>query len=109
MEVVSDWWLEIDPKGRLEMPTQKVGELLVLKGIASDVDTAKKIMQKSLQKKEKLTTNEDFNKIFCKCIFKEALINMFESIDNLPDINSDVPLQLKLGTYQRTMMMQGLE
>jgi hypothetical protein len=46
-------------------------------------------------------TIDDFKKIFCKCIFKEALLNMFEAIEKLSTIKGkgDIPLTLKLGTY----------
>jgi hypothetical protein len=54
----------------------------VRKGISTDSDSAKKIIFRLLgSKKEKTMTIDDFNKVFCKCIFKESLIHMFESIE----------------------------
>ena len=111
MEIVYKWWSEVDPKGQLEQPVNKVAELLVSKGISSDIDSAKKILFKYLDKKEKMVTCEDFNQLFCKCIFKDALLSMTSDIDSLnasPSLG-DMPLTLKLGRYQRTLMMQGLE
>jgi hypothetical protein len=34
MEVVDEWWREIDPQKKLETPIQAVAELFVKKGIA---------------------------------------------------------------------------
>lgn len=34
MEVVDEWWKELDPQKRLEVPLSSVGELFVRKGIA---------------------------------------------------------------------------
>ena len=59
----------------------KVQDLLVLKGIAPDIDTAKKIIHKYVQKKEETISFDDFYRIFCKCIFKESLISMYENVN----------------------------
>lgn len=81
--------------------------MFVTKAIATDSDTAKKIIFKLLGcKKDKTMTIDDFNKVFCKCIFKESLVQMFDAIDkvtveNKEEFNSvsEVPLTLKLGAY----------
>lgn len=116
MEVVQQWWLEVDPKKRLEQPLAKVAELLVSKGITTDMDSAKKIISKLLGiphlKNDRHITIDDFNKIFCKCIFKECLIQMFDAIESIYSaasdplqgengslISNEIPLTLKLGAY----------
>ena len=50
-----------------------MAELFVKKGIAPDGEFAKKILLKNIEKKPTVS-NEDFNQIFCKNIFKDALI-----------------------------------
>ncbi len=99
MEIVYQWWVEVDPKGSLEQPINKVAELLVSKGISQDEDSAKKILQKYLDKKARIITCEDFNSLFCKCIFKDALIGMTDEIDLMNSHILDMPLTLKLGKY----------
>ena len=74
MEVVDEWWREVDPQMKLEAPTGLVAELFVKKGLAQDEEFAKKILQKNMQNKAKMVSVEDFNQIFCKNIFKDALI-----------------------------------
>jgi threonyl-tRNA synthetase len=59
---------------KLEAPTGFVAELFVKKGLAQDEEFAKKILQKNMQNKAKMVSVEDFNQIFCKNIFKDALI-----------------------------------
>jgi hypothetical protein len=34
MEIVDEWWLEVDPQKKLEAPMTLVAELFVRKGIA---------------------------------------------------------------------------
>lgn len=81
MEIIHDWWKIIDPQNKLEQKTSKIADLMVSKKIAQDADTATKIIYKATNKREKVMTYEDFNKIFCKCIFKDSLISMTENID----------------------------
>ena len=105
MEIVYEWWREIDPKGMLEVHIDKVTDLLVRKTITQDADTAKKILGKYLDitnlKHGVIVSSEDFNQVFCKCIFKDALIDMTEDIKTLGEKVVDTPLTLKLGFYQR--------
>lgn len=61
MEVVDEWWREIDPQKKLEAPIQTVAELFVAKGIAQDEEFAKKILSKNMDKRATLVTCEDFN------------------------------------------------
>ncbi len=80
MEVVDEWWTEVDPQKKLEAPFGAVAELFVKKGIAPDGEFAKKILLKNIEKKATVS-NEDFNQIFCKNIFKDALIAITQEIE----------------------------
>ena len=53
-----------------------VAELFVRKGIAQDEEFAKKILLKNIDKRATVITFEEFNQIFCKNIFKDALIDV---------------------------------
>jgi len=57
-----------------------VADLFVKKGIAPDGEFAKKILLKNIEKKPNVS-NEDFNQIFCKNIFKDALIAITQEIE----------------------------
>ena len=108
MEVVDEWWREVDPQKKLEAPIGLVAELFLKKGIAQDEDSAKKILQKNMQKKEKMVSVEDFNQIFCKNIFKEALIEINDNIERQNEGATEMPLTLKLGRFQRQLIEPGL-
>ena len=84
MGVVKAWWLEIDPLFRLEQPVDRVSNLLVDKGISQDVDSAFKVIVKYAKKPKdaRTLTYEDFNKVFCKCLYKDALTNLLESLSD---------------------------
>jgi hypothetical protein len=46
-----------------------------------------------------MVTVEDFNQIFCKNIFKDALIEVTNTIEKTNANASDMPLTLKLGRF----------
>lgn len=99
IQVVDEWWREADPQKRLEAPLTEVAALFVRKGIAQDEEFAKKILLKNLDKRAKVVTNEQFNQIFCKNIFKDALIEITNTIEEVNQGASETPLTLKLGLY----------
>jgi len=47
-------------------------------------------------------TFDDFNRIFCKGIFKEAMINVNQNFEKVErGHNNDVSLTVKIGEFQR--------
>ena len=48
MEVVDEWWREVDPQKRCEIPVTVAAQLFVRKGISQDEEMAKKILLKSV-------------------------------------------------------------
>lgn len=55
---------------------------------------------------------DEFNRIFCKGMFKEALIDVnqnFSSLNTKASTTDDVQLFVKIGEYQRQQMFTGLE
>jgi hypothetical protein len=54
---------------------------------------------KSIEKKATIVTCEDFNQIFCKNIFKDALIDVTLTIERVNAGASETPLTLKLGRF----------
>lgn len=50
-------------------------------------------------KRATAVTSEQFNQIFCKNIFKDALINVNEVIEKANKGSMETPLTLKLGRF----------
>lgn len=44
-----------------------------------------------------------------RCLFKDALLGLSEAIDSIPGLDKATPLAIKLGIYQRGLMMEGIE
>ena len=76
-------------------------------------DQALKIIQSQLgqnSRRDKMNFDE-FNRIFCKGIFKDALITVNKNFGTTLKTNEaqEVTLSVKIGEYQRKQMLQGLE
>lgn len=55
---------------------------------------------------------DEFNKIFCKGLFKEALINVtnkFNEMNLNQNAKQELPLSVKINEYQRNQMFSGLD
>lgn len=65
-----------------EIKIEEVAEMLVSKGLVSDIDTGIKAMHKALGSDSSLRklTFELFQRIFCRSLFKESLIDVVEDI-----------------------------
>lgn len=93
MEVVDEWWREIDPQKRCEVSLSVAAGLFVKKGISPDLEMAKKILLKSMNNvRATSVTMEQYNQIFCKNIFKDALINVNEAIEQSNKGATETPL-----------------
>lgn len=113
MKIVREWWNEMDDsQGRNELPLKIVAAFMTKKGLTPDQEKAKSVITKAQignRKKHQVVSIEDFNRIFCKGIFKDALVNVVESIDRDKHINDEnLPLSLKISQYQRGLMIDGL-
>ena len=77
-------------------------KFLIKKKLASDREKAQKILidysgNPNMKNKEVLSFDE-FTKIFCKGIFKDALINVTQSFQKMKQ-SKDLPLTLKINEY----------
>ena len=112
MKVVKKWWTEMDEnKGRIELPIKTVSSFMTKKGITPDREKAKNVIYKAQlgRKKRQIVTIDEFNRMFCKGIFKDALVNVVESIGRDKNIDNDnLPLSLRISQYQRSLMIEGL-
>jgi hypothetical protein len=112
MKIVRKWWNEMNNNtGRIELPLKTVASFMTKKGITPDREKAKNVIYKAQLGREKrqTVTIDEFNRIFCKGIFKDALVNVVETIDADEKINNeDLPLSIKINQYQRGLMKDGL-
>lgn len=101
-----------DGKGQFEIPICQIADFLVLKDIVINREEAKTLIRKSLpeNKHSEVVQYEQFSKIFCKGIFKEALLAVTEQLDapSKGDNTSSLSLPVQVNQYQRKMMVDGL-
>lgn len=120
MKIVRKWWNEMNDSSNPMSSRQNdyvsksikvVASFMTQKGITPDIEKAKNVIYKAQLGREKrqLVTFDEFNRIFCKGIFKDALINLVESIDKDKQMNNDsLPLGVKISQYKRGLMIDGL-
>ena len=99
----------MDPsKGATHLPILRVADFLVQKNIASDRDRARQVIFKNQSQRRENVTYDEFNRIFCKGLFKDALVGVTESINKQAANKEELPFALKVGEYQRSIMFEGL-
>ena len=121
MKIVKKWWNEMDDPSSnsggfrqndyVNKSIKTVASFMTKKGITPDIEKAKNVIHKAQLGREKrqVVTFDEFNRIFCKGIFKDALINVVESIDKDKQINNEsLPLSIKISQYKRGLMIDGL-
>ena len=80
------------------------------KGLASDIDTAIKLVLNQLKKDDDrsvLSLNiDDFNRIFLLAILKESFLEVLAKVEQQAQ-GKDIPLSLKIENYQRQNLLNG--
>ena len=76
--------------------------------MTENVDSAEKEIFKIVGKCKSIDY-DDFYKLFCKGIFRIALIDMIDNIQQLNKNFTELPLSLKLGAYRRNLLLSGLD
>ncbi|CDW75722.1 iki3 domain containing protein [Stylonychia lemnae] len=116
MEIIKGWWKQMDPNGNVlfEHSINTVCGFMVKKRLASDKEQAAKIIfgQLGMATRKDNINFDEFNRVFCKGIFKEALINVTNTFDQMSMAKqsvNDLPLSLKINEYQRSQMFSGLD
>jgi len=90
------------------VPLQPIKRFFKIKGLSQDEDTAEKEIQKIIGKVRVLDF-DDFYNIFCKGIFRIALLDMIDNIEQMSVNYRELPLPLKLGAYRRNLMLSGID
>ena len=100
-----EYWREIDNgMDEYEMPIVDVAEFLARKGIATDLESAKRIIKgvKSSSEKQKkdVINYDEFKRIFCKSIFRYALMLTAQKLKESTNLSDEImPLALKVSRY----------
>jgi hypothetical protein len=76
-------------------------------GFVPDRDVAEKVVTKVLGRVKNIDF-VDFYKLFCRSIFRVALVEMLNAVETMTKSNKDLPLLVKLGAYRRNLLLQGL-
>lgn len=108
MEITKQWWKAMNTKEDPMLPVDTVKKWIVKNQLASDMEQAGKVLLKLLGKVE-MMEYEEFYKLFIKGIFRTALLDMLENIDELTKDQADLPLTLKLGAFRRNLLLAGLD
>ena len=85
MAIVKSWWDEIDGgQGSYDIPIARIAEHFVTKDIFPDVEKAKTMIYKTQKtvNENKTLNYEQFNGFFCKGIFKSALQNVIDQLND---------------------------
>ena len=107
MALIRRWWILIDEgKGEFEIHVHKIANFLCKKNIASNIEKAKRIINKACPKSKTnpFISFEGFSTIFCKGIFKEALIQVTNNINDQKEKKTiedddDLSLPVQLSQY----------
>lgn len=82
MEITKQWWKDMNTKEDPVLPVDAIKKWIVKNQLASDMEQASKVIIKLLGKVE-MIEYEEFYKLFIKGIFRTALLDMLENIDEL--------------------------
>ena len=116
----------IDERLVIDVPVNAVTEFLVNKRCVVDRQNAIKLLNNQLGsfddlQRPNLICFDEFLKIFCRGMFKQALINTIEKLQRAPTPldggtsdqaeadEQDMPLAMKIERYQRARFLNGLD
>ena len=109
MNIVKKWWNQLDnEQGDFEVDAKKAAQLLVSKGIALHLENGMKIIDKARGSRSPCINYDEFMVIFCRPIFKDALINVALEVDR-QKFSKQLPLGTKIGSFQRNLMFNGIQ
>lgn len=109
IEITKEWWDQLNTNEDPYLPINKVAKFIVKNSFAGDVEQAEKIIAKLLGPKMEKLDYQEFYMLYCRGIFRTALLDMLNNIDDLTNNQPELPLALKLGAYRRNLMLAGLD
>ena len=100
-----------------EIPLKVVLNWLVKEGVALDRDKAKLVVKSEIgtlsQEDDGLLLYDEFNRIFCRGVIKQALINISQKFEGEmmrkgPEFEA-LPLDRKIESYSRSYMIKNIK
>ena len=112
LSILRVWFEQKVRRNQTSLTIREVGELILTKGLASDIDSAIKIVQTQLDIPAEQGSGislqlEEFNRIFLIAILKSSFMEKLAEIEEVAE-GKDIPLNLKIQNYQRKHMFAGL-
>ena len=108
-----------------DVPLETVYEFLIKKRLVQDRQSATKLVSQQIGGKTAIPgrmSYEEFNRLFCKGMFKVALVNTINNLQTQTATNpsddeeprtegffEEMPLSLKIERYQRNRILDGLD
>jgi len=89
------------------VPLSKVTNFFVKKNVAQDPYLVEKEIFRRIGQVKKMEWKL-FQQLLCVGIFREALMEMINDIEELNEKYEHLPLILKLGAYRRSFLMKGI-
>ena len=98
---VRDLWFELDQdRGALEQDLLSISQMLCRLQVLPDVSSAHKYIGKVIQSDTRLLDYDDFNAIFCKGVFRHAIVSKAHAIEQEaaqnPNANTEEKLEFKM-------------
>lgn len=114
LSILESWFVSKSNNRHRSISVREVGELILKKGLANDIDSAIKIVYSQLKlSPEKADSNykldlDAFNRIFILSLLKSSFLDVLARIDAQAG-DRDISLAVKIENYQRKYMLMGLE
>mmetsp|Transcript_26306 Transcript_26306/g.47141 ORF Transcript_26306/g.47141 Transcript_26306/m.47141 type:complete len:538 (-) Transcript_26306:416-2029(-) len=108
--MIRGWWQSLDPEFKSLIKVGEVAEFLVNKKFVSKKHEGKRLITSFATLIDgKYVTNDHFNRIFVKSIFKGALFNIAYGLSHGEFLDANLSLKVKISEYQRRLIVSGLK
>ena len=112
LDILEGWYVGKIGGAHKVASIREIGELMLAKGLANDIDSAIKIVYFQLKIPQDRGDGhriqlDDFNRIFIISLLKTSFLEVFAQIEELAG-DRDVKLSMKIENFQRHNMFNGL-
>ena len=115
LNLVNEWWLQLDPLYQKEIPKKKMSQFLFQKQLLKKELEFERFIKITLgddaEMQEGMFKKSQFFKVFTKAILKGAVANLqhFASENRSRIGFQDVPTPLKILKFQRNILIGGIQ
>ena len=112
MAILKEWFVSTSGDTGGSVNIRQIGQLLVEKGLAGDVDTSVKQVQKTVKMSDRQSADaqfdlNSFNRIFFIPILADSFKDALLDIENQQN-SEHLGLNLKMSNFQRSKMISGI-